>query len=251
MVLYQLFYRVAFLVTAFIHLWFNDLVQAFINIVVLCLSSSKQPIIHSILRLHSVVLTCFVLAFCFNAVSAEQAILGAEHDPLNFDDIATPDGFGNVPTPYHGLIFTGFSAFKPSHPSLDDVISTNDLNCAVSKPNALYGTKVSSDPPSIQAHNMSQTFSLHRLKIKPLDLPIGFVTIHLQGFATNETLPPLTWNVDFPAGFHDILDVRVKEFTKKKWEGLTRLEMWAEFHYGRTVMKDWELCVDDIQIELD
>lgn len=70
MVLYQLFLRVAFFVTALIHLWFNDVVRATISVAALCLSDSKRPIIQSILRLHSVVLVCFVLAFCFNAVSA-------------------------------------------------------------------------------------------------------------------------------------------------------------------------------------
>ena len=83
MVLYQIFYRVAFLVTAFIHLWFNDIIRAFVKTVVLCLSSARQPIIQSIVRLHSVVLVCFVLAFCFNSVSAEQVALEADHKILN------------------------------------------------------------------------------------------------------------------------------------------------------------------------
>lgn len=92
MVLYQLFLRVAFLVTALIHLWFNDVVKATISVAALCLSDPKRPIIQSILRLHSVVLVCFVLAFCFNAVSAfsDQTVVGRPCDVLKVRD-KSPD----------------------------------------------------------------------------------------------------------------------------------------------------------------
>ena len=268
MILYQVFYRIAFFVTAFIHLWFNDIVGAFVRVVVLCLSSARQPIMQSILRLHSVVLTCFVLAFCFNTISAEQAILEAGRKVLNvsrlpsqqngrssltreqFDDVQTPDGFAKLKTQYNELLFDEFFVFKPSHPTLHGTISVHDLNCAVSKPNALYGSKITKDHPSIRAYDKSRAFTLHGLKIKPLNLPVGFVTISVQGFPSNNTLPRLTWNVDFPAGFHDVFDVRIEEFTKTPWEKLARLEVWADFHYGETVMDDWEFCIDDLEIEL-
>lgn len=77
MVLYLVFYRVAFLTTALIHLWWHDLIRAAVAMVVVCLSNARRPLIQSILRLHSLVLICFVLGFCFQAVSAapEQATL--------------------------------------------------------------------------------------------------------------------------------------------------------------------------------
>ncbi|KIW93412.1 uncharacterized protein Z519_06017 [Cladophialophora bantiana CBS 173.52] len=282
---YQIFYRVAFLVTALVHLRFNNLIETFVAIVVICLSNSRQPIFQSILRLHSVVLICFVLAFCFNTVSARpgQRVLQGEFQILNvratfsrihkcaqwwltvlqFDDIETPDGFGNIPLSYNGFVFNDFYAFKPSHPRLDGIISAYDLNCAVSRPNALYGAASASplvkpqdrqgtpgERPSIWLYNSSETFTVHALKIKPLDMPIGSVTINLQGFRSNDSDATLTWKVDFPADFHDVLDVRVEKFTRKTWDGLSKLEMWAVFHLDDVTMEDWEFCVDDIELEV-
>lgn len=85
MVLSQLFARVAFIVTACIHLYFNDLVRGAILAVTMCLSDSRRPVLQSIVRLHSLVLGFFVLAFCFNSASAspEQRILKKSHDTLN------------------------------------------------------------------------------------------------------------------------------------------------------------------------
>lgn len=78
MVFYHIFYRVAFLITALIHLWWNDLIKAFAVVVVICLSNPKQNFVQSIFRLHSLVLISFVLGFCFHAVSADQAFLSSE-----------------------------------------------------------------------------------------------------------------------------------------------------------------------------
>src|ERR1700744_1616141 len=85
MAAYHIFYRVAFVVTGFIHLYFNDLTRVAFTIAVLCLSDSKRPIVQSILRLHSVVLACFMLAFCFHTVSAYpyQSLLGGSGNILN------------------------------------------------------------------------------------------------------------------------------------------------------------------------
>ena len=85
MVLSQIFGRVAFIVTAFVHLYFNDLIKGAITVVAMCLSDSRRPIVQSIVRLHSVVLGFFVLAFCFHSVSAhpEQMVLGVGYDTLN------------------------------------------------------------------------------------------------------------------------------------------------------------------------
>lgn len=81
-------------------------------------------------------------------------------------------------------------------------------------------------------------------------MPLGFVTIHLLGHRAAPPNSPLTWSVDFPAGFHDVLDVPLAEFSKKSWQGLQRLEIWADFHYNDVEM-DWEFCVDNVEIESD
>ena len=73
MIIHHIFYRVAFLTTAVLHLWWNDLVKAVISIATLCLSNPGQPILQSILRLHSLVLMCFVMGFCFKTVSASHS----------------------------------------------------------------------------------------------------------------------------------------------------------------------------------
>ncbi|KIX96134.1 uncharacterized protein Z520_07912 [Fonsecaea multimorphosa CBS 102226] len=210
---YRAFYYVSFLVTALMHLYFSDLISTFAMIV--------------------------------------------------FDEIETPGGFGNIARPYKGLVFNDFYAFKPSHPRLDGVISSYDLNCAVSKPNALYGAAnpdtlddqggyraTPGERPSICPYTSSESFSVHALKIKPLDMPVGSVTINLQGFRGRKAEDTLSWSVAFPAGFHDVLHIRVEKFTGRTWEGLTRLEVWADFQFENIRMEDWEFCIDDLEFEL-
>ena len=81
----EILYRVAFIVTGFIHLYFNDLIRGALMVATLCLSDSKRSIVQSILRLHSVVLVGFMLAFCFGTVSAypNQMRLGGSRDTLS------------------------------------------------------------------------------------------------------------------------------------------------------------------------
>ncbi|EXJ77208.1 hypothetical protein A1O3_10366 [Capronia epimyces CBS 606.96] len=190
-----------------------------------------------------------------------------------FDHIKTPDGFGTIPTPYHAFVFNGFYAFDPSHPLLEGIISLEDLNCAVSQPNALYGTRdnfksiLSGRPasgtgtgtdtdrkPSIQPSNSTHTFTIHRLKLKPLNMPLGSATVYLQGSRRSSKVRDadevLNWSVDFPAGFHDVLDVRVREFSGKTWDRLEVLYVWADFHYNEVIL-DWEFCLDDMEVEID
>ncbi|KAK5268683.1 hypothetical protein LTR96_006390 [Exophiala xenobiotica] len=255
MVFYQIFHCIATLAAAFIHMYWNELVKTILMAIVSCLSNPREPLSRSMVKLHSLVLICFVFGLCFNAVSAssEQALLPKGSSILTFDDIDTPDGFGNISAPYNGLFFDGFYAFDPSDASLKGIIYEKDLNCAVSKPNALYGTRDNFElntrverRPSIRHKNDDSTFTLHALKIKPLDMPLGLVTISLQGFRSGTTL---NWDVDFPAGFHNVLDVRLEEFSGQVWDGLERLEIWADFQYNDVSM-DWEFCVDNIEVEL-
>ncbi|KAJ9613947.1 hypothetical protein H2200_002083 [Cladophialophora chaetospira] len=168
-----------------------------------------------------------------------------------FDDLDTPDGFGSIASGYHGLLFNNLYVFQPTHPDLKGIISKDDLNCAVSKPNALYGSMTTKASPSIEVSNSSQTFSVRSLKIKPLNLPVGFVTISLEGVTSNKSASHLKWSVDFPAGFHDILDVRLEEFSRVVWRKLTKVSVWAVFHYNNMEMDDWEFCIDDLEIEIE
>ena len=162
-----------------------------------------------------------------------------------------PNGFAALPAGYHGLTFDDFFAFEPTHPSLEGIISTKDLDCAVSKPNALYGSKINEDNPSIHARNTSHMFTVHALKIKPLDFPVGSVTINLCGTSANTTQDPLAWSVEFPVGFHDVLHVRLEEFSRVRWAALSKLEVWATFRFRNYETDDWEFCIDDLEIEVE
>ncbi len=133
-----------------------------------------------------------------------------------------------------------------------------------SLPNGLYGARyeigqprllnmhpvVHSDVPAIHIDAKSTTvfglqpfFTLHSLKVKPLDIPLSHTTLYLKGY-TNETV--LHWQVDFPLEFHDMLHVKLEEFSGKKWEKLERLEIFANLHYDGG---DWEFCLDDMEAE--
>ncbi|KAI1613269.1 hypothetical protein EDD36DRAFT_465401 [Exophiala viscosa] len=224
-----------------------------------CLTNSREAVVRSSLKLHAVMLMCLALALCFKSVSAStaQALLRTDLQPLKFDDIKTPAGFADIKTPYNDFLFEGFFAFNPAHPRFEGRISSHDLNCAVSKPNALYGTRDNFDvgqtssferKPLIRPANTSDTFTLHALKIKPLDAPLGLVTVNLQGYRSAAD-GPLEWSVDFPAGFHDVLYVQIEDFSKQTWNRLKSVELWADFHHDDVAM-DWEFCVDDISVEL-
>jgi hypothetical protein len=171
---------------------------------------------------------------------------------LQFDDIETSEGFGDLPEPYHGLIFdTQFYAFNPMDHSFEGIISKHDTNCAVSKPNALYGSKTTHHTPTISIHNSSQTFTLHSLKIKPLNMPTGSANVSIKGTPSDTKSSSLFWFVEFPAGFHDMLAVDVKVSTGVSWSNLTRVEILADFHYNDYEADEWEFCVDDLEVTLD
>jgi len=78
MVFYQIYYRVAFLTAAIIHLHWNNLIEAGWTMVVSCLSATSQPIVLRLIRLHTTVMLCFVVGVLFKAASAapDQTILG-------------------------------------------------------------------------------------------------------------------------------------------------------------------------------
>ena len=59
------------------------------------------------------------------------------------------------------------------------------------------------------------SFEAQALKIKPLDMPFTCTTPLIRGHkANNKTL---AWEVDFPAGFHDMLKVDIRRFSRHNW----------------------------------
>lgn len=63
-------------------------------------------------------------------------------------------------------------------------------------------------------------------------------------------MPDLTWRVDFPAGYHDVLNVSLRGYTHNKWQNLSRVELWANFNDADVPM-DWEFCVDDLEVDFN
>ena len=55
----------------------------------------------------------------------------------------------------------------------------------------------------------------------------------------------LEWSVVFPFGFWDMLEVRIEEFSGRRWDGLWKVEVSAR--YGVDGL-DWEVCVDDLVV---
>lgn len=180
-----------------------------------------------------------------------------------FDDIKTHGGWADVPSNYSFLDFGGFLVFEPSATELDNLISPEDVNCATSSPNALYGTRYNFEPDrtnepkqapyfalSSSSHCSQQlrsSFALRALKLKPLNMPFAYTTLSIRGHGRNATLD---WSVDFPAGFHDMLSIEVEKFSRQIWTNLTKVEVWADFHNDDFVI-DWEFCLDDLEIVLE
>lgn len=194
---------------------------------------------------------------------------GLKLTTIQFDDIDTSNGWGVFTEPYHDLIFDGFYPFKPSHPRFEGLISAYDLNCAVSKPNALHGSRYNIDSnvrsvddgkeptklPSIRIRNKDASFDLYSFRVKPLNFPINSVTLHLRGIRAagstsqypGDMMSDLIWSVDFPAGYHEVLNVSVREFTRRDWHNLSQIELWADFNNADSTM-DWEFCIDDLEV---
>jgi hypothetical protein len=173
---------------------------------------------------------------------------------VQFDNIATSDGWGDIPSNYSYLSFNGFLALTPDDPALEDLISEHDLNCAASSPNAVYGTRSNRRPSAVPEIVLAKesafsSFALLSLKIKPLDMPpLGYAKLTLRGIRDKKF--PLYWSVDFPHGFHDMLKVDIEEFSGMEWSDLSSLEMTVDFVNAGSYM-DWEFCFDDLEVVLE
>lgn len=172
-----------------------------------------------------------------------------------FDDIATSNGLASVPSPYHHLSFSSYSVLTPRDPALDGLISEHDLNCAVSSPNALIGSRPQeladgayfhiANATSMAEQGLRPYFMLKSFYIKPMDAPAPGTRVSVKGY-TNARKEPYLWHVDFPSGFHLPFLVKIAEFSGEEWRETYKVEIVADFGYDRL---DWEFCVDDIELQ--
>ena len=145
--------------------------------------------------------------------------------------------------------------FKPKDPALKHLISTHDLNCAVSSPNAILGSRPSegaegaifriANATAMREEGLHPYFTLHSFYIKPMDAPKPGTTIYIKGYSVKRQ-NPLVWHVDFPSGYHLPFFVKMQEYSGEEWKHMYKVEIVADFGYDSL---DWEFCIDDLQIQ--
>lgn len=164
-----------------------------------------------------------------------------------------------MPLPYHHLSFSSYNILKPRDPSLDGKITERDFNCAVSSPNALIGSRYTSDSTrstngaSFEIANASTMvqyglhpyFTLETFSIKPMDAPPAIISVDVKGYS-NVREDAFNWSVRFPIGFHEPFLVKMQEYSHQRWNQLHRVEIVAD--YGEDAL-DWEFCVDDLEVQ--
>ena len=82
--------------------------------------------------------------------------------------------------------------------------------------------------------------------IKPMAAPEPGTNLSIKGY--REGKEPLEWSLWFPTGFDRMFEVKIEEYSKMKWDGLRKVEIWADFGYDDL---DWEFCVDDLVVEFN
>ena len=98
-------------------------------------------------------------------------------------------------------------------------------------------------------------FELVGMRVKPMDAPEGGEReVRVRGWRRREGEGEkegdedgeiLEWSVVFPYGFWDMLEVRIEEFSGRRWDGLWKVEVSARYGEGGL---DWEVCVDDLVV---
>ncbi len=168
-------------------------------------------------------------------------------------------GITSVPSPYYHLYFSSYNVLKPRDHSLDGKISKHDLNCAVSSPNALIGSRYTSDSArsskgaffevanasSMAEDGLKPYFTLKTFNIKPMDAPPAVISVTIRGYS-HARGNPFTWSVDFPIGFHKPFLVKMQEYSGERWNQVYRVEITAD--YGEDFL-DWEFCLDDLEVQ--
>lgn len=169
--------------------------------------------------------------------------------------MSTHSGLATVPSSYKRLDFTQYSVFTPGDPALANIISEHDLNCAVSSPNALIGSRLDengsgacfqvANASAMSEDGLQPYFTLHSFYIKPMDAPKPGTTIYIIGYS-RAYQAPLTWHVDFPSGYHLPLLVKLKNYSGTEWKKLYKVEIKTDFGYDAL---DWEFCIDDLEVQ--
>ncbi|KAI4236461.1 MAG: hypothetical protein LQ349_002533 [Xanthoria aureola] len=184
----------------------------------------------------------------------------SSNPPTQFDSLPTPHGIAPLPSPYKNLTFQRASVFNPLSPSLHNIITPEDHNCAVSAPNALIGSRDTEGGPGLTFSVADNgTFALQRLWVKPMNFPEGGnVTVRIfgsRGDATPGTAVErdgdeglVKWQVEFPVGYHLPFLVKMEEHSQDDWTGLRRVQVVAD--YGEQKL-DWEVCLDDLVVEFE
>lgn len=165
------------------------------------------------------------------------------------------NGLANVPSTYHHLYFSSYSVLTPRAPALEGLISEYDLNCAVSSPNALLGSRPCEDcngayfeianATAMKEAGLLPCFTLHSFYVKPMDAPKPGTTVRVKGYSWSKS-KPLEWSVDFPSGYHLPFLVKMREFSGVDWNEIHKIEVVADFGYDAL---DWEFCLDDIDVQ--
>ena len=98
-------------------------------------------------------------------------------------------------------------------------------------------------------------FELVGMRVKPMDAPEGGEReVRVRGWRRggregekegDGEEEVLEWSVVFPYGFWDMLEVRIEEFSGRRWDGLWKVEVSARYGEGGL---DWEVCVDDLVV---
>ena len=166
-----------------------------------------------------------------------------------------------MPSPYIHLSFSNYNVLKPRDPALEGKITKNDLNCAVSGPNALIGSRFTADgadnPSDAKGASfkinataaleagLSPYFTLVSFYVKALDAPPGNITITVKGYSHGSD-EILNWHMEVPSGYHIPFLVRIQEYSGKSWDHLDGVEILAD--YGEDAL-DWEFCMDDLELQ--
>ena len=85
------------------------------------------------------------------------------------------------------------------------------------------------------------------MKVKPLHIPLGHTKLVFNGTKSNNQT--ILWDVDFPVGYNEMLNVDIAAFSNVTWDELESLSIYADFHNGGSVM-DWEFCMDDLNVTI-
>lgn len=134
------------------------------------------------------------------------------------------------------------------------MISEHDLNCAVSSPNALIGSRPTENAEGayfgVNATSMAEEglhpyFTLKSFYVKPMDAPAPGTKISVRGY-TNVLKEPYSWHVDFPSGYDLPFLVKMQEYSSQEWRELYKVEILADFGYDDL---DYEFCIDDIVVQ--